>query len=64
MSTQSPVFLWKKYLDEGDDDPAEKSDKGVEQAEKEHADDDKESVRLDAGEEITDFSWREPHQDF
>ena len=58
------IFLWKKTLDEREDDSSEETDEGIEQPQVEQADQDEESIRLDTGEEITDFSWREPHQDF
>ena len=58
------IFLWKKSLDERDDDPSQETDEGIEQPQVEQADHDEESIRLDTGEEIMDFSWCEPHQDF
>ncbi len=57
-------LLWKKSLNNSDDDSPEKTDERVEQAEEEEADDDKESVRLDASEEITDPCRRETHENF
>ena len=54
----------KKNPDNHNDDCTEKTNERVEQAEEEEADDDKESVGLDASEEITYPCRRESHHDF
>lgn len=64
-----PLFLSegvsrKKSFDHCYNDSPEKTDERVEQAEEEQADDDEESVRLDAGEKITSFFRCESHENF
>ena len=64
-----PLFLSvevsrKKSFDHCYNDSPEKTDERVEQAEEEQADDDEESVRLDASEEITDLCRRKSHENF
>ena len=54
----------KKNPDNHNDDSPEKTDEGIKQAEEEQADHDEESVRLDAGEKITNSCRCETHENF
>ena len=55
---------WKKSFDDREDNSSEKADEGIEQPQVEQTDQDKESIRLDAGEKIAGLSRSETHQDF
>jgi len=54
----------KKSFDDHYDEPSEKTDEGIEQPQVEQTNQDKESIRLDAGEKIAGLSRSEAHQDF
>ena len=55
---------WKKSFDDREDNSSEKADEGIEQSQVEQTNQDKESIRLDAGEKIAGLSRSETHQDF
>ena len=54
----------EKDSDERDESSSEKTDEGIEQPQVEQPDQNKESIRLDAGQEIAGLSGSEAHQDF
>src|SRR4030042_5028106 len=55
---------WKKEGDDPGDDPLEKGDQRVEDAQVEQADDDEKSIGLYTGQGILKLGRRETHEDF